>query len=110
MGLNVFVKFMNQSPLRRAIYKGGWIMEKMSETLERFDRKVKKQKAAEKYNERMRERLLTVNSPGKPHNYHTKEPQKRSSEVRIKESIKIVLQPRRSKGIFVIDLRELDNQ
>ncbi len=82
-------------------------IERMSETLERFDRKVKKQKAAEKYNERMRERSSIVNGPGKP---HTKEPQKRSSKVRIKESINIVLQPRRSKGIFVIDLRESDNQ
>ncbi len=75
-------------------------------------------KMNDNYNDRMRERLLTVNSPGKPHKDHTKEPQKRFAKVpqkrfakiRIKERIKIVLQPRRSKGVFVIDLRELDNQ
>ncbi len=71
------------------------------------------EKMSDNYNDRMRERLLTVNSPGKSHKDHTKEPQKRFpklpeerfAKVRIKESIKIVLQPRRSKGIFVVDLR-----
>ena len=75
-------------------------------------------KMNDNYNDRMKERLLTINSPGKSHKDHTKEPQKRFAKVsqqrfakiRIKERIKIVLQPRRSKGVFVIDLRELDNQ
>ncbi len=70
------------------------------------------EKMSDKYNDRMKERLLTINSPGKPHKDHIREPQKRFAKVpqkrfakvRIKERIKIVLQPW-SKGVFVIDLR-----
>jgi len=68
-------------------------METMSKTLEECDKKVKKQNATDKYNDRMRDRLSAVNGPGKPHKDHTKEPQKRFGKVRIKETVKIILKP-----------------
>ena len=55
----------------------------MKETLQDFDKRVKKERATEKYNDRMRARLHKVNGPGKAHKVHDKEPQTRKVSTKV---------------------------
>ena len=58
-------------------------METMSKALQDFDRKVKKERAREKYNDRMKKRLHKVNGSGKAQKDHSKEPQKRKVSTKV---------------------------
>ena len=61
-------------------------METLSKTLADFDRKVKKERATEKYNDRMRKRLRESDgkgSPGKAHKDNSKEPQIRKVSTKV---------------------------
>ena len=55
----------------------------MKETLTQFDKRVKKERATEKYNDRMRARLQKTGNPGKAHKIHDKEPQTRKVSTKV---------------------------
>ena len=48
-----------------------------------IDRKVKKERAREKYNDRMRNRLQKTGNPGKAHKMHDKKPQARKASTKV---------------------------
>ena len=58
-------------------------METMSKTLQDFDRKVKKERARDKYNDRMKKRLQKVNGSGKAQKVHSKKPQSRTASTKV---------------------------
>lgn len=58
-------------------------METMIEALDKLHRKVKKEIAKKKYNDRMKKRLHKVNGPGNTHKVHYKEPQSRKVSTKV---------------------------
>ena len=55
----------------------------MKETLTQFDKRVKKERATEKYNDRMRKRLQKVNVSGKSQKTCVYEPQTRKVSTKV---------------------------
>ena len=58
-------------------------METMSKALEKLHRKDEKERAREKYNDRMKKRLQKVNGSGKAQKNHSKNPQSRNPSTKV---------------------------